>query len=184
MDIIPLNLIKEGVASYERRGKEIGLSRLKWSMAITMDNAENQINQQSNLVRMAIVWDKFPNGKEEPKFLDIFSSVDLYGVRSSFTLDDINIFNDHRFDILHDERIELNPTFPIVKSGSNMVMKSLTGSLNLMGLKTIFNGNNEFMTNKDISTGALYMVFRVLNNNINAIARVHGSSRARLYYFD
>jgi len=133
-------------------------------------------------MRIVVVWDKQPSGAAIPAFDTIFGITAQDGTESC-----PNIFcqpkydNMDRFRVLKDMVFDVKPEGFIGQgSAPNTVqMQQVDCYVKLGLLETVFSGQSAPMTIADISTGALYVYFRVVNNNSEATALFIGTSRLR-----
>lgn len=184
-----LNLVQAGTGSWNRVGRKIHLKSVRVRGLITAAfrpaaTTEDLIGQT---LRMILVWDKQPSGAAIPTFDTIFGTTTQAGVEATTLLDPVKYDNMGRFQVLRDKVWDFNP--PTHVSGGteddyNMVF-NFDEFVKLGNRETVFSGQSNPMTIADISTGALYLIFRSSANIANqAIINVNAGSFSRLRYVD
>jgi len=189
-DIVPLNLIQQGAGSWNRIGRKARLQsvRLYGNITYTSSPAATTGNIDGAICRMTLVWDKQPSGAAIPSFDDIFGTTVQDGTEASDFQDPIKYDNMARFSVLRDHYITVEPSLQSQASGTEdqwRIQKPFDLFVSLKGRETVFSGQSNPMTIADISTGALYLVFRA-NQGTTGIASfaVDTASFARLRYTD
>lgn len=189
VDVLPLNLIAPGTGSFNRIGRKANLKSLLVEMTIEhVYSAQATTNNLTgNVVRVAIVWDKQPNGTL-PVYSEIFSVTDQAGTEGSNYFDPPKYDNRERFKILRDEKAIFNIMAPPLSGGSgNTVVnyKLLKAYVKLPAdCATTYSGQSATQTIADISTGALYVVLRSAIDSTDNFLLMRGGSYARLRYTD
>lgn len=179
--IVALNLVQTGNGSWNRVGKTIDLKSLRISGILNLNNSDPTFAEPV-VVRMCIVWDKQPSGVL-PTFQDIFGSTNQDGTETTQFLDSLRYDNVGRFRTLLDKRYTLNPGFNPGAASQNVAC-DINEYIKLNNLKTIFSGQSIPMTIADISTGALYIVFRASTQTAKATAQLDADCVCRLRYTD
>jgi len=179
-NIFVLNLIRTGNGPENRNGKKVNLEsvRLKGNMNYSVTAGATSFIGVN--VRMCLVWDKQPSGVL-PVFSTIFGRTVQDGTESSEYLDPPRYDNQDRFKVLLDKQFEFTPS--AVATGAGIQTVVFDEFVRLDGLTTIFSGASTPMTIADISTGALYLVFRANNNSANGTC-FNEAGIARLRYRD
>lgn len=188
--IMPVNLIGAGSGSWQRVGRKVSLHSIRLSGRFSLRSSPMAVPEEAafypvrdNVIRWAIVWDRQPSGAL-PKWSDIFGRTVQDGNETSYVLDPLRYDNTERFRVLKDERISMNPgTFSALSPDVNVLSHSVNSYLMLNGRETVFSGNNDPMTIADISSGALYVVWRVISGDV-AARIVPGQFICRLRYSD
>lgn len=177
-----LNAVQPGTGSWNRIGKRIRMKSIRYRM-ILQSNANGVAELINNTIRVTLVYDRQPSGNAIPAFDTIFGSTDQTGAEAcnSF-LDSQRYDNTGRFTILKDDVIDSDMA-EVVGGGAVEWQKTLDCYVKLKGLETIFSGQSNPCTIADISTGALYLVFRGEVNNGFTRWSV-ANTQVRLRYFD
>lgn len=185
--IFPLNLVRPGTASYNRVGRKIKMHSLR-CLGVIESNVTGHATTGDYLEqinRVCVVYDRQPNGAI-PVFSDIFSYTEQDGTEGSdiYTLPAYD--NMQRFRILKDIVFAQDIDAYNGASGTTDLMvqrKIIDFYLPLKGLETTYSGQSSPCTIADISTGALYIVFRAYNNLAASYSLVENFT-CRLRYFD
>lgn len=186
-DIIPMNLIAPGSASFNRIGRKVKLRSIRFWGVLTYEIGADAIsgNVKGLNVRMAVVWDKQPSGVL-PTFADIFGHTLQDGTEASLIYDKPRYDNTDRFQVLRDCVKTYNPTLYNAAGGSS---DHQLGELyydeyvDLKYKETVFSGQSAPATIADISSGALYLVVRA-SNNTAGVGTVEMDGESRLRYTD
>lgn len=184
-----LNLIQQGAGSWQRVGRKVNLTsvRLRGTFVFSYANEAVTGSLGGNTVRMVVVWDKQPSGGAIPTFDSIFGVTDQTGTESCTFLNPIKYDNMDRFSVLRDCVVDMSPE---VDAGGGTVnactqMASFDEYIKLGNKEVVFLGQSSPMTIADISTGAIYVYFRVLQNVAGvAEVQVFTNSFARVRYTD
>jgi len=138
-------------------------------------------------VRVTLVYDKQPSGGAIPTFDTIFGRTDQSGTESTAYDDPIKYDNMSRFQVLKDIFLTDTPQATPPVTGTTMQVSSrfhVDEYVNV-GRETVFSGQSTPMTIADVSTGALYLIFRAsLNTTTTSEVQVGAASMARLRYVD
>ena len=183
-DIIVANLVLPGSGSWNRIGRKIKMKSLRiWgSFKAVFLNDPTTGNIDGNIVRMVVVYDKNPNSGAIPTFDTIFGGTAQDGTESTAYLDPLKYDNMGRFQILKDCRYNLNPPGGQNASGGTTDYVSIFWNFDeyvKVGRETIYSGQSDPQTIADISSGALYVVFRAEEVNTTQID-VTSKSKCRL----
>jgi len=181
-----LNLIQQGAGSWNRVGRKAHLKsvRLVGNYIFTYTPTAATGAGVSTFCRMVLVWDKQPAAPTGavPTFDAIFGITAQDGTESCPDITCPPRFdNMDRFRILRDELVPLQaPGF----SGTGTAPSTADSVpfdyyVRLNNLETVFSGQTAPMTIADISSGALYVFFRALNNSAQATVGVDGIARLR-----
>lgn len=183
-----LNLVAPGSGSYNRVGRKIRMAsvRLNGLFRMTYANEAGTNNIAGNQIRMLLVFDRQPSGVL-PTFDSMFGLTSQDGTESSTYMAPLRYDNTERFRVLRDVRVCTNIG----------AVNSTTGSLNsitsvvkfdeyikLGGLETVYSGQSAAQTIADVSSGALYVIFRCDINAATFVTSVDPDSYARLRYYD
>lgn len=182
-DIICMNLIQMGNGSWNRVGKKVCLKSLRLLGTVTLRTISPN-NSESNAFRMCVVWDKQPSGNTIPIFSEIFGRTVQNGAESSQIYDPIRYDNSGRFKILLERKYEMNIGYEAANGGSSNYIKHIDEFLDLKNRETIFSGQSVPMTIADVSTGALYIVFRANIDSLVSEITVNDNFMSRLRYTD
>lgn len=189
--IYVMNLIRAGNGSYNRIGNKVTLHSLKLNIMLeyTSSKQATTSNVDGGAFRYVLVWDRQPSSGSIPTFDTMFGTTTQDGTESTFgVLDNLRYDNTGRFRVLRDKVVVMNPTNLSYTDGTTNEMnykRFLKDYIKLPNLKTIFSGESTPMTIADISTGALYLVFRATVNTAgDSEFQVLSPSSARLRYYD
>lgn len=186
--IIVLNLVQSGTGSWNRIGKRIKLKsvRCRGELHHTYTDAATTGDIAGSLMRISIVYDRQPSGATIPTFDTIFGRTDQSGTESTEMLDSLKWDNTDRFRVLTDRVIEGNPQLFDGAGGTGDIVTqrfAFDYYVKLKDLDCVFLGQSVPMTIADISTGALYIIFRA-NSNVTTNRWAVNMSTARLRYRD
>lgn len=180
-DIYPLNLIQQGSASWNRVGRKTQLKsvRVKGRLTNTFNMSTGDV--VGNVTRMALVWDKQPSGNAIPNFDAIFGTTTQTGTESSNVFAPPKYDNMDRFRILKDETFDFLPKCqPLANSDFVNEHIGIDCYLMLSDLESVYQGQSNPMTISDISSGALYLVLRAVENTATtSIAQADLNIRVR-----
>lgn len=179
-----LNLIQPGTGSWNRIGKKTHLKSVRCTGKIQFNITPTFATGACNdtFVRLIIVWDKQPSGAAIPTFDTIFGITDQTGAESCPLITCPPRFdNFDRFRILRDTNICCDEvSVPSFGSGPLLVEQvPFDVYVKLPGLESVYSGQTNPMTIADISTGALYCIFRSNTSQVNCTADVSASARVR-----
>lgn len=137
---------------------------------------------------MVVVYDKQPSGSL-PVFSDIFGHTPPTGVEASAYLDAQRYDNTDRFRILRDKviRMDINSQNTAAAGAAVTVDRYPFDEFIKLSLETNFSGQTSPQTISDISSGALYVIFRVATVGASAAdndVAISPNSFARLRYTD
>lgn len=188
--IFVLNLIRAGTGSWNRIGRKVYpiSCRIKGTCS-AQAVIDPSGNLNANQLRCVLVWDKQPSGNAIPKFEEIFGTTDQAGTETTTYQNPLKYDNMDRFKVLHEWNVDFNPG----NSGGSAVNDVTTVTYAMDEFykfkgtdkyETVYSGNSSPMTIADISSGALYLVFRALTNNANRTIIINPDCYARLRYKD
>lgn len=187
-DTFVLNLVVPGSGSWNRTGRKIFLKslRIKGTAIGRLDNTAGVDTTQSNTLRMVIVWDKQPSGAAIPTFDTIFGRTNQAGTEATQFLDPPRYDNMSRFQVLKDCTYDFNPaSIPGAATTSIDTCVSFDEYIKLKSRETTYGGQSDPQTIADISTGALYLIFRARTNIAGtALVVITDDTFARLRYTD
>ncbi|AXH76673.1 MAG: coat protein/nuclear export [Cressdnaviricota sp.] len=187
VDIQPVNLINQGTGFYNRIGRKIHCKSLRITGEVTYLFAPNVTTgtMEGNCLRMVVVWDKQPSGVT-PVFSDIFGTVDYEGGTDSVYTDSLNFVNMDRYRVLMDKSYEFNPQAGAPSAGSTKTqnyVKHIDEYCKLRVGETVYSStNDDEPTIAEISSGALYIIYRSFKNATENSLTV--DCNARLRYTD
>jgi len=187
--IIAVNLIAPGTGSYNRVGRKIKMKSLRiFGTALCEYGLQATTNNfLGSSMRILVVYDRQPSGTL-PTFATICGHTDQAGNEASGVLDPIRYDNMSRFKILRDVKLDCHPAInPSTGGSENVVQAPFTFDefIDLRGLETVYSGQSATCTIADVSSGALYVIYRATRNvALTAEWEVFTTSFARLRYHD
>lgn len=166
-DIITLNLIEAGNGSYNRNGRKAFLKsvRLSGLLGYSLETAATSYDLSMANLRMVVVWDKQPSSGTVPTFDTIFGYTTQDGTEGAAVTSHLRFDNTGRFQVLKDV-VFAPPAVTPSDGAAEAKIESVVHFDEFIDLKnrtTIFSGDSDPVTIADISSGALYCVFRSLN---------------------
>lgn len=183
--IFLLNGLNSDTSSSGRIGAKIKMKALRCRGEVALEFVTDGQGSQllPNIVRLSIVYDKTPAGAI-PKWNEIFSDFDTDGFQVGRFYSGRNPFNKHRFTVLKEKFIALNPPFkqdshnvatsaPFYKEFFDMYVK--------IGREAMYT-KSATDTAASISGGALYLC--VKSNYNTLFSRVRCVADNRLTYYD
>jgi len=188
-DCFVLNLCQQGAGSWNRIGRKINLQsvRLRGIAQFNFAPVATTAALNSNTLRMVLVWDKQPSGGAIPAFDTIFGTTAQDGTESTTFLNPIKFDNMDRFSVLKDWVYSEKPYAALSSGTQNAVTVQVPFDeyVKLGGREVVFQGQSNPMTIADISTGALYVFFRVeTNTSTTSYVAIDNTAFARLRYTD
>jgi len=177
-----MNLIQQGAGSWNRVGRKVRLRSLRFKGNIQFYLLTGLGIMSQNAVRITLVHDKQPSGAAIPTFDTIFGETDQTGAESSSYLSGVRYDNTSRFTVLKDMVTTSQFNVPQANPESRWQVP-FDVFVNLKKIETVFSGQSNPMTIADISTGALYLVFRARANGVTQYAEISNST-FRLRYED
>lgn len=167
--VVPVNVITQGTGFYERLGRKISMKSLQIFGQLRVA-APLGINPQVVNIRMAVVYDRQPNGAI-PSFNTIFSAVTTAGeIGAATVMAPVNLTQTSRFRILRDKTWSLQPQRGLNVVDDNGIIpeadyagyqgRQVREYIKLPSLETVYNSSASPPTIDQIATGALYIVFR------------------------
>lgn len=174
-----LNLVQAGSGSWNRVGRKIlnRSLRIKGHVAFLKTPTAATGVAVENYIRMVVVRDRQPFGASGPAAIPTFDTI--FGITAQdgteSTPDILNppkYDNMDRFKVLLDKCYEPTPQ-GFMGSGtgpSDTTYVPIDEYVKLRDFETVFSGQTAPMTIADISSGALYVFFRALNNSTTAAA--------------
>jgi len=186
-NITVLNLIQQGAGSWNRIGRKVNLKSIRVKGFFTWLYDEEAVtgNVSGNWVRMVLVWDKQPSGAAIPTWDTIFGCTEQNGTESSYTLSQPKYDNMDRFQVLRDVVTEFKPQLYLAGGSTNTRSEicPFDEFVDLKGREVVFLGQSNPMTIADISTGALYLIFRT-GAAVGSTNQINVSCQPRLRYTD
>lgn len=171
------NLIQPGTGSWNRIGKRITMKSIRYRFVL-LNICDLSIGNRNNTIRVTLVHDKQSSGNAIPSFNEIFGVTDQAGTESTSSfLDPLRVDNTSRFNVIRDD---------VVASDNNGIEWEgiMDRYVSLKGLVTTYNGQSAPQTIADISSGALYLVFRGETNAAPSGQWIVQNSTCRLRYYD
>lgn len=152
-------LIAPGTASYNRVGRKVHLKSLR-----IRGYFDQSCYCRANIVRMVVVHDKQPSGTL-PTYDAMFGQTLQDGTETVSLWSPIRYDNMNRFSILRECYYDLNPgAAPAAASVAEPIYTHVDEYIKLTGKEVIYSGQSTPSTIADISSGAIYIVFRALLN--------------------
>lgn len=183
-----VNLIQPGAGSFNRIGRRVTHKSLRircqYNAVVTLAATPNV---SFGFVRMVVVFDKQPSSGAIPAFSDIFSVTEQGGGESPTLLSPIRYDNTDRFRVLKDSVIEFNPGMippGATTGGTVQLVKTVDEYIKLGGRESVYSGQTIPQTIADISSGAIYVIFRATDAASPFFVNVSANSFARLRYSD
>ena len=132
---------------------------------------------------MLVVWDKQPSGAAIPSFDSIFGITAQDGTESCPDITcPLRYDNMDRYRVLRDKVFDLNVGV-VSATGTTSASQQYCNFdeyVSLKNLESVYSGQSSPMTIADISTGALYVIFRAYYNTASSSqAAVDGVARLR-----
>ena len=132
-----------------------------------------------------LVYDSQPSSGTIPTFDTIFGNTAQDGTESTTIISPLRYDNTGRFRVIRDwvRTFAASSVSTTLNSGNQYIY--FDEFVDLKGAETIFSGQSAPMTIADISSGALYLIFRAdANTGASAQAQILTASFARLRYID
>lgn len=178
------NLMRQGAGSWERIGRKVTLRSLRIKGAFSFSvgpNGAGAANPPS--VRCVVVWDKQPSSGNIPNFDTIFGTTDQAGGSVVTVYSPPRYENMGRFRVLKDFFVNTPPNpMPGYSPGGGNVTQFDIGIdeyVKLGNLETTYSGTSNPMSIAQISTGALYIVFRATVSAAPCEVKFDGCCRLR-----
>lgn len=185
---VVLNLIQQGTGSWNRVGRKAYMKSVRCTLdAVLAVTTASPNNVAAPCLRIALVWDKQPSGGSIPTFDTIFGHTLQDGTEASSVLDAVKYDNMDRFRVLKECFINPNPgILNSGMSGSGVYTLHFYEDIYLkLKKETVFLGQSSPMTIADISSGALYLVYRTVSDtDTDDKWSINTTSFARLRYTD
>lgn len=183
-----LNLIPPGTGSFNRVGRKAYLQsvRIKGHLVYFYAPLAVTNNVLGSALRMVLVWDKQPSGVL-PTWDTIFGNTDQAGAETSTVLSVPRYDNMDRFKVLKDCVYPAKVRTTVAGGSANLVSEKIPIDeyIKLSQLETVYSGQSATQTIADISSGALYVYFRALDNTASFNTwDVAQTTWARLRYTD
>ena len=183
-DIWIMNAVDLGTGHYKREdavihGKSI---RVKCIVYCNYQHSSLTGDIQGTTVRLALVWDRKPEGASIPNYDDIFNTIEKAGTTGSTTIASLNPNETHRFQILRDLQIEMNPSTSNNKGIAGdwvLLQKFVDIYVDLKGRKTGYTRNTATSNFADFQEGIIYLVARASTSGIHTVPTVVVNSRYR-----
>jgi len=186
--IAALNLIQPGTGSFNRIGRRVQMTSLRLYGTVVFAVAPRATSGDigGNTFRMLVVYDKQPSGVL-PTFADIFGTTTQDGTESSDWNDQLRYDNTQRFRVIRDKKIVCNPTTENTTGGTldRVLYRRDFDEYITLNLETSYSGQSSPQTISDISSGALYIIYRAAVNTTGTDEiNVSTLSHSRLRYYD
>jgi len=182
-----LTLVPPGSGSYQRVGRKIVCKsiRLKGIVRCDLKRDGTTGDLTGNTLRMVVVYDQSPAGAI-PNFNTIFGHTAQSGAQTSEFLDPLNLRQTGRFKVLRELVWDCNPEAYPSEGTTHVVSSSwsIDEYIPLDDIVTTYSGNSETAQISDISTGAIYLIFRARANTADDKFVVTDKFSVRLRYVD
>lgn len=181
-----VNLIRSGNSYYNRIGRKVFLKSLRiYGSFFSVYTQPADGNNNGSTIRMAVVFDKQPNGGALPTYDTIFGHTIQDGTESTNILDPIKPDNFGRFSILRDCKFDMNaPDTPLAAGDITIINSAFDEYIDLKNKMCQYGGDSSPMTIADITNGAIYVIFRCTDTTTGE--NIYGTTEAfaRLRYSD
>lgn len=182
-----LNLIQQGSGFFNRIGRKISMKSLRLFCSAQCNHVIGGAtgDQDGNTLRVVVVYDAQPSGVL-PTYDTIFGRTDQTGNDTGAVFDNLRFDNTARFKVVKDCILNSNPGSPAAGAGSDVCLNRFTIDeyINLKGAETVYNSTANPTTIANISSGALYVYFRALQNDAASFWEINSQSFARLRFYD
>lgn len=183
-----VNLIDPGSASYNRIGRKIHMRSIRYKgiLQTTFKHKPTSGELEANTVRIVLVYDKQPSDAL-PNYNAIFGRTIQDGTESTQFLDNLRYDNTGRFKVLADDLFSMNPKASNQVGGTDDSLIYYTTFDKYVDLKnkvTVYSGQSIPCTIADISTGALYLIYRARNDDNEKSESFVRNGVIRLRYTD
>lgn len=183
-----VNAVGPGTGYFNRVGRKIMNKSLRITGSVAFQLTPNGTTGllNGNWLRMLVVWDKQSSGASIPAFSTIFGNTDNTGMETSTYSDSLKFDNMGRFRILRDCNITLDPQTAITTGSVNSItyIRKIDEFIPLNNRVTQYSADNNPASVTDISTGALYVIFRAAENSAISTIIVLTDCMARLRFSD
>jgi len=182
-----LNLIQQGVGSWNRVGRKIMSRslRIKASLEYLCTQVAATGDISGAYCRMIVLWDKQPQGVL-PAYNTIFAVTGQDGTETETLLAPLKYDQMDRYKVLLDKVYNFNiPAGGPANGDNNTVVQTVDEYLRLNNLETVFSAQNTPAGIADIASGGLYIIFRAsVNTAGTGVVSVGQYSICRLRYTD
>jgi len=183
-NIFVANLVSPGTGSWNRVGRKIRMKSLRLKGVIANAFSPTASNGAQNQVRMVVVFDKQPSSGSIPTFDTIFGTTTQAGTEAGTSfLDSLKYDNTERFSVLKDQVFD-SDNYPTTTPNTSVWNINYDVFIPLKGIESVYSGQSSPCTIADISSGAVYIIFRARNNNVTLGEANVRSSTCRLRYYD
>jgi len=178
--IFVVNCLQPGSGSWNRVGRKIRMRTFRLKGVAVFQQEAVSTAAISNVLRISVVYDKQPSSGSIPTFDTIFGGTDQNGTEATTFRSNVRYDNTERFTVLKDMT-----TFDSFYLANTAQDKRIPFDffINLKKLETVYSGQSNPCTIADISTGALYVVFRAALQSANTYVAINNSNY-RLRYED
>jgi len=182
--IAVVNTIQPGTGSWNRIGKKIKMKSLRYKLGVYNRVTPTAGSSAQNQIRICVVYDKQPSSGAVPSFDTIFGSTSQTGTEAVLSIfDSLRVDNTERFSVLKDDVFTSN-NMPVSTPNISEWQAYVDVFIPLKGLETVFSGQSNPCTIADISTGALYIICRAVDNAAGTGQAAITDSSVRLRYYD
>lgn len=122
-----LNQTGIGGWTVNRQGNRIMMKSIHLKGILTITGAPPNVPSVPNVIRLALVYDKSPNGVAAPAIIqDVFQSMSYSGTTETSVFSGVNISNRDRFIVLRDY-LRLTPRVDYAQDGTTPTYHGFTG---------------------------------------------------------
>jgi len=179
-DIQVLNLIAPGSGSFNRIGRKVNLKSVRLTGTASVAFPAVTTANAGDLLRMVVVWDKQPTGVL-PNFDVIFGTTDQAGTETAVSsLSNLRYDNMERFQVVRDKIIPFN------SNGASTSITTIVAAFDeyiKLNHTCTYSGQSATCTIADISSGALYLIFRTVYTDLSVTVSTT-AGQYRLRYID
>lgn len=163
-NIVLLNPLQAGTAPYNRVGNKVHNQSLRIKGIIQGTYAIDDDQGGNTAVRVTVVHDNQP-GTAIPAFGDIFADHDAVGTKSVNMLSNVDLSQTSRFKVIRD-KVFILPTPPQLTDQTNgqttEVNLTFDEFMLLKDMPTQYDGTANPITVSNMTSGAFYVVYRVV----------------------
>ena len=177
-----VNGLVEGTGPYQRVGRDIKMKSLRITGVARMrSKGTGSGDIFGNCLRMIVVYDESP-GPTTPKFDDIFSEINSGGGVVSSVWSQPSLQNGDRFTVLRDRTYYAAPMAAYTGWYVNFV--HIDEYIKLKDVRTRYKSSATHMRTANLSTGALYVIWRAEKDDEYTHWNIQENMHSRLRYYD
>jgi len=180
-----LNLIQTGSGYWNREGRKIQLKSLRIKATLDYVASPVSISIGAQNIRVAVIYDKSPNGGTLPKFNEIFAHTDQTGTAATVWNSPQSFKSMQRFTILRDKVYDFDPASYVGTTGGEVEMtQTIDEYIRLDGYDTVYASTANPATIADVYSGGIYLYAMASWDTDITRTLFDPSSFARLRYLD